>query len=885
MEIIASHANPDFDACASMVAATKIYPEARAVFLGSQNRNVREFFALHGGMVSFLELGQVDTEAISRLIVVDTRVADRLGELAAVAERRDLEVFCYDHHPASPEDMRCVRDFSREVGATTTILVRVLKERGVRLSVFEATLLALGIHEDTGSLTFQTTTAEDVSALAWLMDQGAAMGVLARFLTRALSDEQGELYRQLEDSGRIERVHGVDVLIAEARVDEYVDAASVLTHRLADTMDVDVMFSLVEMKDRVHIIGRSRAPQVDAGAVLAEFGGGGHPQAASAAVRRRPRSLLAAQLREALQAHVRPVLTARDIMSRTVRSVTPSASVSHAGGVMRRYGHGGLPVVSRRRIVGLITRRDVEKAELHGLGHAPVKGFMSSRPILIGPDTTLPEMQRILIEGGVGRLPVVVGERVVGIVSRKDVLRALHGRDYIEGVVPGRLAVGPDAIRDRLAAELPSELSSIVARIGNASGRSRSPVYLVGGFVRDLLLGVSNLDVDLVVEGEGIAFARLIADELGGRLRGHEKFGTAVVILPNGFRLDVASARSEFYAKPAALPTVEPGASLRQDLLRRDFTINAMAIGLGGSRDAQLVDFFGGVRDLERGVVRVLHNLSFVEDPTRIYRAVRFEQRYGFRMDEQTETLARQAVVMGFEDKLSGSRVREEIVALLSEADPWKAFRRLIEIGAARELEPKARLGARLGNRFAAIGEASRRLDPYFRRRTRTWLSYLSAVMEGVSADEVVSWGRRMRLRKGDAAVLSRTVGEAARLAKRLGAAKALSGSALAGLLGDLPQEMLVAAWAMGSRRARERIEFYLEHLADVRPAIDGKELLAMGFSPSPLVGEVLEGLRAARLDKTIKDRAGEVAYASEYARRHGVELVTRRPARKRKAG
>lgn len=874
MEIIVGHANPDFDACASMVAAGKIYPDARIVFLGSQNRNVREFFGLHGDMVRFLDVGQVEKEVVSRLIVVDTRVAERLGEMAPVAMRKGVEVFCYDHHPPSVDDMRCSRDFSRETGAATTLLVALIRERCIPLSVFEATLFALGIHEDTGSLTFQTTTAEDAEALAWLMNQGASPAVLGRFLSRALSGEQAALYRQLEETGRVERINGVDVLIATARVDDYVDAASVLTHRLADSMDIDVIFSLVAMRDRVHIIGRSRTLEVDAAEVLLEFGGGGHPQAASAAVRGRPLELLTAQLRDALAVHVRPPLTARDIMTRRVRSVGPTASVGKAGEVMRRYGHGGLPVIAHRRLVGLITRRDVEKAELHGLSHAPVKGFMSRQPVTIGPDATIPEMEQTLIARGVGRLPVVIDGSVVGIVTRKDVLEAQHGGNYV--AVEGRphLAVGREAMKERLTRQMPADVAALLGRLGESAARARWPVYLVGGFVRDLLLGVANLDVDLVVEGDGIAFAKAVVAELGGRVRGHSKFGTAVIVLPNGFRLDVASARSEFYEAPAALPTVEAGASIRQDLSRRDFTINAMAVGLGGDIDGCLVDFFGGVRDLETGTVRVLHNLSFVEDPTRIYRGVRFEQRYGFTMDPQTEQLARQAVEMGFHERLSGPRVREELIALLSETDAWRAFRRLMELGAARELEPAAHLGRRTEEVFAGVEEGIRRLDPYFARRPRKWLAHLATIMLDVPTHEVQAWAARMRLKRVDVAVLMLILDEEPALLSALSGPRKPSNSALYRLLAGRPNEMLLHAWASGGKRARERISFFLEHLADVRTSITGRDLLRLGMRPSRDVGEVLQEVLVARLDGRVSDRVQELAFAKRVAATRGVNLA-----------
>src|SRR5207302_3864097 len=212
-------------------------------------------------------------------------------------------------------------------------------------------------------------------------------------------------------------------------------------------------------------------------------------------------------------------------------------------------------------------------------------------------------------------------------------------------------------------------------------------VYLVGGTVRDILLGEPSFDVDIAVEGDAIALAQSLADALGGRVRAHEKFGTAVVIYGEGERVDVVTARTEFYDAPAALPTVEH-ASIREDLFRRDFTINAMAASLKGADFGRLVDPFGGRRDLEARRIRVLHNLSFIDDPTRIFRAIRYENRLGFRMDDHTERLARGTVEMGLVGDLSSERLRNELIALLEEGPGHHSILRLREIGVDRAIHP-----------------------------------------------------------------------------------------------------------------------------------------------------------------------------------------------------
>src|SRR3989475_5291242 len=221
--------------------------------------------------------------------------------------------------------------------------------------------------------------------------------------------------------------------------------------------------------------------------------------------------------------------------------------------------------------------------------------------------------------------------------------------------------------------------------IGRLADDIGMPAYLVGGLVRDLLLGHKNLDVDLTVEGDGMTFARRLADQHGAGLKIFDRFATALVVFPDGFKLDVATARRESYAHPTALPTVRPS-SIKDDLYRRDFTINALAIRLNVSRFGELVDFYGGLRDLEHKVIRVLHSRSFVDDPTRVFRAIRFEQRFGFRIEKHTLTLLKEAAASDLVHRLSGPRLRNEVMRLLSEQAPIRTIRRMAEFDLLRFL-------------------------------------------------------------------------------------------------------------------------------------------------------------------------------------------------------
>ncbi|MDP2233668.1 MAG: CBS domain-containing protein, partial [Actinomycetota bacterium] len=498
MQLVVGHANPDFDAYAATVAATKLFPGAKGVFLGSQNSNVREFHNLHQDFLEFVDLRGLDLSLITRLIMVDTRDADRISEFRDVALSPDVEVIVYDHHPPAQGDLTGVDDRSQDVGSTTSILVHEIRSRNIALTPLEASLFLLGIHEDTGSLTYPGATAYDADAAAFLMAAGADMEVLNQFLSRTLDAEQHALLEQLTASLQVWDVNGQQIAVCTATRDEYVDSASVLTHYIVEDMGFKVAIAIVQMPQRLQMVARSRMHEVDVGAVMTALGGGGHAQAASAGFRELgiPAALL--QLREALEGVVRPPLRAADIMSKTVRTIGPDDTMREAGERMSRWGHGGLPVTDADLLVGIVTRKDVDKAVRHGLDHAPVRGFMNREPVTVTDDIELQALEHLLATAGIGRVPVMDGERIIGIVTRKDVLAAEHGHDYLGRTVPRFDAKATHRFLASIDAFVPDEVLGALRSLGSLAEERGLRAHVVGGFVRDMLLGRRNLDLDVV---------------------------------------------------------------------------------------------------------------------------------------------------------------------------------------------------------------------------------------------------------------------------------------------------------------------------------------------------------------------------------------------------
>lgn len=870
MRIVVGHANPDFDAYAATVAATKLFEGARGVFLGSQNLNVRAFHNLHEEFLDFVDFRGLDLDAVDEVIMVDTRDPDRLSEFAEVVRRPGVNVVVYDHHPPQEGDIECADDRSVEVGSTTSILVHEIKRRGLELTPLEASLFLLGIHEDTGSLTYPGSTAYDADAAAWLMAVGADIEVLNQFLARSLEPAQQQLLAQLQETMETWDVHGQQVVVGWAEASEYVDSASVLTHYVVEDLGYPVAVAIVRMPERLQVVARSRLAEVDVGAVMTHLGGGGHAQAASAGFRDLSVDEALSRLRVALETEVRRPLTAADVMTAPVRTVTPRATMREAGELMALWGHGGVPVVDDGRLVGLVTRKDVDKAIRHRLDHAPVTGFIGQDLLTIGPAEDLREIERLLASRGVGRLPVLDDGKLVGIVTRKDVLRAEHGDGYLDrGVVRGH----PRATESFLGSVqtlLPEEVRATLRRLGETASERGVKAHVVGGFVRDMVLGRVNLDIDVVVEGDGVGFAEAAAGVLGGRVKVHRRFGTAVVVLPDHFHVDVASSRTEYYTKPGALPTVERS-NLRQDLFRRDFTINAMSACLDPACFGAIADPFGGLHDLDAGFVRVLHAISFIDDPTRVLRAARFEVRYGFAMDAQTEQLARRSVEMGLLGEVSGARVREELYGLLGEQAPAAVLKRLHALGALAEIVPAGAHAGDLPEAVATVEAAIARLESLSSRPVSRTTALLAAIAASGTASGCERWLNHFRIGREHSEAARALAQRGAGVQRVLEDRRGMRDSRLYRALKPLPAEAIVNLWARGDDLARERVERYVAELSRKRLAVSGHDLIEMGARPDAVFTAILAQVTDDMLDGKAVGRAAELADLRRLATKAGV--------------
>jgi tRNA nucleotidyltransferase (CCA-adding enzyme) len=847
-QVIATHGNTDFDAFGAMLAARMLYPDA-VVAVGSLNRNVRDFYRLHAEELGAIaEIGRLELDAIRRLVVVEVANASRLGELESVALDPDVEKALFDHHGEQgvPGWVPAESAVFSTDGALTTTLVGIVAERELQPTPLEATAFALGIHEDTGSLTYATTTQRDVDALSWCFRHGANQALVNEYLHMPLAVGERTLLNALMERLEPVTAHGEEVLVGALAWPEYVDGISNLAHKIVDLTDARALVLLVEMDERVFVVVRSRTESIDAVAVASAFGGGGHPQAASAIARS---DLAAAHRRavEALSSVPERVRTAREIMSTPARAVAPDASVRDAMTLCQRHGQSGVFVVDDGRLVGGVSREDLDKAVGHALAHAPVRGIMSSHVVTAAEDATLAELRTLVTTAEDGRVAVLRDDELVGVVSRADLLRELEGR--VATPAEPEVSIAAEL---RASPRLGAILDAVASLAEGADG-----VYVVGGTVRDILLGEESFDVDIAVEGDAISFAYALAQSLGGRATPHRKFGTAVVSYAEGEHVDVVTTRTEFYDAPGALPTVER-AGLREDLLRRDFTINAMAASLATHDFGRLVDPFGGRADLEARVLRVLHNLSFIDDPTRIFRGIRYEARYGLRFDEHSAALLRGCIDMGLVGDLSTSRLRDELVDLLEDPAAAEGIRRLGELGADRAIHPHLSGDDEAAGLFARALE----LRDELMVDVPGWHIGLAVLAAQLASDEAYDWLERLKVRRRDIERIVGAITVAPRIVERLRSERLDPAQVVALADPFAPDAPLLAL----ARDDRPELREYFARLRDVRLEIGGSELIELGLAESPRIGEILAELRRRKLNGELAGRDEELEAARELA-------------------
>ncbi|BAQ59750.1 tRNA nucleotidyltransferase [Geminocystis sp. NIES-3708] len=895
MDLILCHQTADFDALGAAVGLTKLHHGAKIVLTGGAHPSVKRFLALHRDELNLIEFRSVNPQKIRRLFIVDTQQGERLGKALEWLQMKSLEsITIYDHHPENKSISATTFKYIEKVGACSTIICELLQQNSITLNNIEATVIALGIHVDTGSLTFEQTTPRDALALAWLMSQGINIRSLSEYVEPSLSPQLQALFPQVLKNLHTEIINGSCVGWMVLETSNFIAGLSNLTERIRNLVEIDVLllghfYGKKGKQGKLTIIGRSKLESVNLANIFTDFGGGGHSSAASFCWRCDNPQDVIDNLLHRIKNLIPLSLTATDLMSSPVRTIIPYTTIEEAQRILLRYGHSGLCVVNKEgELQGVISRRDIDLALHHGFSHAPVKGYMTKNVQVINPDTSLNEIEGLMVNNDIGRLPVIRDHQLLGIVTRTDVLRYLHQPNFnLDNSQEKENSPLLSCFFPSLAKHLHPSIWKLLQQAASYAQSQGWHLYLVGGGVRDLLLTpesetFSLQDIDLVVDG----FHRNAVTEAGvklaealqsfypqARLSIHGEFQTAALLWHKdknlgSLWLDIATARTEFYPYPAANPEVE-SSSIRQDLYRRDFTINALAIRLTNPHGGELLDFFGGLQDLRSNLIKVLHPNSFIEDPTRIFRAVRFAVRLNFTIENQTREYINYAISSGVYERVSlektsipalTTRLKAELTYIL-QAKYWKqALKLLDEVGALICLHPQCKLTPELWWQIRCLHRWLRYYNlNQQNQKVSSWLLRLEIIL--ASFEEGVKVAENLQLPKESIERLRHLSIDNEKIKNRLLSCESIS-QKVEFLAIYQPFTLLLIA-VKNNKQIRSILWDYLMHWSKIKSPLNGKDLQNLGYKPGKQYKEMLTKVQALVLDGKIKNKKEAMDFIS----------------------
>lgn len=421
MQIITTHKNTDFDALASMVAATVLYPGAVCVLPKTVNPNVRAFMSIHKDIFDMHSPDEIDFNKVKKLIVVDTSNWSRLDRMDALSKRDDIEIILWDHHKDGG-DIRAKTKCIEETGATITLMVRRLKKEKKKISPIHATLFLTGLYEDTGNLTFPSSTAEDAYAAGFLLENRADLNVIGTLLRQAYGEKQKNILFEMLQTAERSKINGYSVSINKLEINGHVNSLAVVVGMYREILNVEAAFGIftTREKDRCMVIARSNTEGLDVGSIMRSMGGGGHPGAASAMLKSVNPAAVEEWIRELIEGNQQASVQISDIMSFPVFTVEAGTSMEKVAAMLKEKGCTGLPVVEGEKLVGIISRRDFKKIKRESQLKSPVKAYMSTNIMTIEPGKSPIQAARLMVKHDIGRLPVVENGRIIGIITRSD---------------------------------------------------------------------------------------------------------------------------------------------------------------------------------------------------------------------------------------------------------------------------------------------------------------------------------------------------------------------------------------------------------------------------------------------------------------------------------
>ncbi|NPA51772.1 MAG: CBS domain-containing protein [Aquificae bacterium] len=787
-----------------------------------------------------------------KIFVVDTNDTQNLTEFL----KKSIPIIVYDHHPILKKE-KGVSYHVDMVGSTTTLIVEELIKKGINIDPDDATILALGIYEDTGSFTYTMTTSRDLKATAYLVDKKADLNFVRNVIEEKIDEDTAHIIEQLIENLYFLESKEKKVVITYATYDKYVQDISSVFHLIKPFEEADAVFAVINFSGKISIIGRSKTKDIDAGKILSFFGGGGHYAAASATVKGLTTNDVVRYLEDILLIEGFSDLTIENIMNKKFDTVDISQSIESIPSSILEEPIL-IAVDSQKKFVGVIFPKVVKEAVKHGLTSATVENFVIDELVVFFPNTRILEAEKELSKYSQDFFPVIKEGYPVGIVSRFDILKAAHGKVFESEkevfISRKRLTPKKANFKKQLNKYIPKEILDELVYIGKIAKKLNFRAYLVGGIVRDIILGKKNLDIDIIVEGDAITLVKEYAKSKGYSFYIFEEFMTGQVKLPNGVKFDFATARKESYEYPGAYPKVEK-ASIKEDLFRRDFTINTLAIEITEGNFGILLDYFNGLRDIKDRVIRVLHQLSFIEDPIRILRGLRFAGRLGFKLGKTTEKLLKLAVEQNILKTAPAGRINLELTLTFSEEKVIDIIILMSDYHVLHQLIPEFFLDEKREEVLVKLRDLMVSFKLFFDTQIDKSSLYLLALMYHLPLDISYRFLEDYFFHK------AKPVFKEFYEKREILTSIPEKNSQLYSLIKTIKRDVLIFLSAVSEIEISQRIIEILKKEQEKKFIISGKDLKDLGLEPSPLFKDIIEDVFKKFLDDEIKNKKEALDY------------------------
>lgn len=629
MQVVILEEGADLDAFSSAYGLTLLHPNTYIIFPNSLEYKVRKAINIFQDKLKGKILKKEDLDKIEKIFLVDTQYIPYI--------EKEIPIEIFDHHPKKANiKKKNIKIHLFKSGSISTVIVEKIKRAKIKIDIDDATILSLGIYEDTGGFKFRGTKSRDIKAFSYLFKIGIDLVKLNQIVSDNFDIEDLEILKEIIKNVEPLPIERKNILISTIYKKYSKDVAWLLKYA-KPFEDADAYFLVVNQKSKKVIIGRSKDESINVGKILSEFDGGGHPFAASAVVIGFDYQEIKNFLIYFLSKKQKSIL---DFLKKDLPTVESTTKLKEVKNILGRYKYA--IVVENGKYVGVLSDKIVNNATKHGLSDEKAITF-AEEFITISINTNFIQFLKVISQYSNDFFPVVEKGYYKGVIYKKDFINAIS--EISEDKPLFQPLSKPKLLNysNRLKKFFPENIFYTLREIGEYAENLGYKAYIIGGVVRDIVMGKQNLDIDIIVEGSALDLIKKYGKEKNLNFHVYPEFMTGNIIIDNTLKLDFATARREEYDSPGCYPKVEK-ANLFEDLYRRDFTINTLAIDITKSNFGKLIDYFNGLVDIKEKRIRILHTLSFIEDPIRILRALRFAGRFGFKIEKKTEELLKHAV-------------------------------------------------------------------------------------------------------------------------------------------------------------------------------------------------------------------------------------------------